>query len=110
MVRFSRSGGEILAVAVRIGRAASGKNGVAICGYHGWHDWYLSVNLGSNDGLKEHLLPGLSPVGVNKNLEGTTRAFSFNNQDQFDRLFDETDELGVVVMEVSRDVDPDTSF
>ena len=46
MVRFARSGGgEANAVAVRIARAARGKDNVAICGYHGWHDWYLATNL-----------------------------------------------------------------
>ena len=45
MARFARSGGEICAIAVRIARAASGKDGVAFCGYHGWHDWYLAANL-----------------------------------------------------------------
>ena len=51
MVRFARTGGEANAVAVRIARAASGKDNVAICGYHGWHDWYLATNLQSKDGL-----------------------------------------------------------
>ena len=70
MVRFARSGGEANAIAVRIARAASGKDGVAICGYHGWHDWYLSVNHNSsNDELSNHLLPGLKPKGVPKNLK-----------------------------------------
>jgi glutamate-1-semialdehyde aminotransferase len=41
MVRFARSGGEANAIAIRIARAASGSDEVAICGYHGWHDWYL---------------------------------------------------------------------
>ena len=44
MVRFARSGGEANAIAIRIARAATGKDKVAICGYHGWHDWYLSTN------------------------------------------------------------------
>ena len=39
MVRFSHSGGEVNSIAIRIARAASGKDKVAICGYHGWHDW-----------------------------------------------------------------------
>ena len=43
MARFARSGGEANAIAIRIARAASGKDKVAICGYHGWHDWYLSA-------------------------------------------------------------------
>ena len=56
MVRFTRSGGEANAVAVRIARAASGRDGIAVCGYHGWHDWYLSANLSGEDQLSDHLL------------------------------------------------------
>ena len=37
--------GEANAISIRIARAATGKDHIAICGYHGWHDWYLSVNL-----------------------------------------------------------------
>ena len=58
-VRFARSGGEICAIGARIARAATGRSLLAICGYHGWHDWYLAANLGSGDALDEHLLPGL---------------------------------------------------
>ena len=42
MVKFARSGGEANAIAIRIARASSGKDNVAVCGYHGWHDWYSS--------------------------------------------------------------------
>ena len=42
MVKLARTGGEVNAIATRIARAASGKSGVAVCGYHGWHDWYLA--------------------------------------------------------------------
>ncbi len=37
-IRFARSGGEANAISIRIARAASGRDNVAICGYHGWHD------------------------------------------------------------------------
>ena len=40
MCKFTRTGAEASAVAIRIGRIYS-KNKIAICGYHGWHDWYL---------------------------------------------------------------------
>ena len=69
MVRFARTGGEANAVAIRIARAASGRDGVAVCGYHGWHDWYLSANLSDDDKLAGHLLPGLSTAGVPKSLK-----------------------------------------
>ena len=57
MVRFARTGGEANSIAVRIARAARKKDKVAICGYHGWHDWYLATNLQNNNSLKDHLLP-----------------------------------------------------
>ena len=75
MVRFARSGGEANSIGIRIARAASGKDNVAICGYHGWHDWYLSANLGEEKNLDGHLLPGLEPNGVPRNLRGTVYPF-----------------------------------
>jgi glutamate-1-semialdehyde 2,1-aminomutase len=69
MAKFTRSGGEANALAIRIARAASGKDCIAVCGYHGWHDWYLSINLSSKNNLNDHLLPGLEPLGVPKSLK-----------------------------------------
>ena len=71
MTKFARSGGEANAIAIRIARAASGKDNVAFCGYHGWHDWYLSTNLNSKLGknLDTHLIKGLKIKGVPKNLK-----------------------------------------
>ena len=51
MVRFARTGGEANAISIRIARAATGRDKIAICGYHGWHDWYLSANLSDGDNL-----------------------------------------------------------
>ena len=109
MVRFARSGGEANAIAVRIARAATGKDNIAICGYHGWHDWYLATNIGSEDGLKEHLLPGLSPQGVPKNLKGTVFPFQYNNYEQLERIVKEND-IGVIKMEVTRNEGPSNNF
>src|SRR5689334_6171163 len=58
-VRYARTGGEVMAMAVRIARAATGRDVIAFCGYHGWHDWYLSANLAENSALDGHLLAGL---------------------------------------------------
>ncbi|MBO4671519.1 MAG: aminotransferase class III-fold pyridoxal phosphate-dependent enzyme [Bacteroidales bacterium] len=109
MVRFARTGGEINAVTVRIARAATGKDKVAICGYHGWHDWYLSVNLGESDALAGHLLPGLDPAGVPKGLRGSTIPFHYNN---FDELLDivEHNDLAAIKMEVCRNDGPEPGY
>lgn len=109
MVRFARSGGEANAIAIRIARAASGRDKVAICGYHGWHDWYLSANLSDAVGLDGHLLPGLEPKGVPRNLQGTVFPFNYNNFEELKALVDEH-EIGVIKMEVSRNHGPENDF
>ena len=109
MARFARSGGEANAIAIRIARAASGKDKVAICGYHGWHDWYLAANLKDEKNLDDHLLPGLNPAGVPQNLKGTTFPFRYNN---FEDLLDivSNNDIGVIKMEVQRNEAPKDGF
>ncbi len=109
MARFARTGGEANAVAIRIARAASGRDGVAICGYHGWHDWYLATNLANAEALDGHLLPGLDPAGVPINLGGTVFPFAYNDLDHLTRLVGEHD-IGVIKMEVARSVAPAPGF
>lgn len=109
MARFARTGGEANAIAIRIARAASGKDNVAVCGYHGWHDWYLSANLGDDKKLAGHLLPGLEPRGVPQSLRGTVFPFNYNNFDELLALVDAHD-IGVIKMEVVRNQEPENGF
>lgn len=109
MVRFSRTGGEANAIAIRIARAASGREKVAFCGYHGWHDWYLSANLGSVDHLDGHLLPGLEPNGVPHHLKGTALPFNYNHFEELEALVN-THEIAAIKMEVERNMEPATDF
>ncbi|MBT4512404.1 MAG: aminotransferase class III-fold pyridoxal phosphate-dependent enzyme [Chloroflexi bacterium] len=111
MVRFARSGGESMAMAVRIARAYTGKDKIAFCGYHGWHDWYLSANLGTENALGEHLLPGLSPVGVPKGLTGTALPFRYNHIDELEAIVrGNKDDLAAIVMEPIRSEKPQAAF
>ncbi len=105
MVRFARSGGEANAIAIRIARAATGKDKVAICGYHGWHDWYLSANLNKKDNLKEHLLKGLETSGVPKSLSGITIPFKYNDFEEINNIVQNHD-LAAIKMEVQRSSPP----
>lgn len=109
MARLARSGGEANAIAIRIARAASGKDKVAICGYHGWHDWYLSANLGDDKSLDGHLLPGLAPKGVPRSLKGTVFPFNYNRFDELEALVAAHD-IGVIKMEVVRNLGPEDGF
>ena len=89
MAKFASTGGEANAISIRIARAATGRDVVAICGYHGWHDWYMATNLEGGEGLKEHLLSGLEAMG-SKGLAGTVKPFSFNNLPQLEKLLKKT--------------------
>ncbi|MEQ8272898.1 MAG: aminotransferase class III-fold pyridoxal phosphate-dependent enzyme [Deltaproteobacteria bacterium] len=107
-VRYARSGGEAMAIAVRIARAASGKDRVLFCGYHGWHDWYLAANLADDAALDGHLLPALEPGGVPKALAGSVVPFS--DRASFDAAITKYDDVGVIVMEPARYAMPDDGY
>lgn len=111
MVRYARSGGEAVAVAVRIARACTGREKVAFCGYHGWHDWYLAANLSGKGALDSHLLPGLEPKGVPRSLAGTAVPFHYNRLDQLQEIVSASrDNLGAIVMEPVRNLEPAPGF
>ena len=109
MVRFARTGGEANAIAIRISRAASGNDKIAICGYHGWHDWYLSANHNSGDDLSTHLLSGLNPLGVPKGLKDSVFPFNYNDIDYLKKIV-EDNKIGTIKMEVIRNVEPKDGF
>jgi len=108
-VRFARTGGEAAAIAVRIARAATGKDKIAICGYHGWHDWYLSANLSDSQNLNSHLMRNLPIHGVQKNLKNSVFVFEYNNFDQLKKIVSQNN-IGTVIMEVSRNEPPKKNF
>ena len=110
-VRFAKTGGEAVTIALRIARAHTQKTKIAFCGYHGWHDWYLSANLNDDDGLGSQLLPGLSTDGIPKELKNTAFPFNYGNYEKFDEIIGNFgDELGVVIMEVQRYKSLDIDF
>ena len=108
-VKFARTGGEANALSLRIGRSFIKKTKIAICGYHGWHDWYLSANLNKKGNLNEHLLKGLSTIGVPKELKNTVFPFTYGNYQQFEKILKRND-IGIVKMEVSRSLNADIKF
>jgi len=108
-VRFARTGGEAMVIAVRIGRAYSGKDKIAFCGYHGWHDWYLSSNLADNKNLDGHLLEGLEPKGVPRGLLKTAIPFEYNQIEQLESIVKEHD-IGVIIVEPMRHQKPENGF
>jgi len=111
MVRYTRSGGEAMAVAVRIARARTGRDRIALCGYHGWHDWYLAANLAEEKALDGHLLPGLQPAGVPRGLKGTALPFHYNQIAELRAIMEKYgSEIAAIVMEPVREHMPEPGF
>lgn len=111
MARYARSGGESMAIAVRIARAYTRRDKVAFCGYHGWHDWYLAANLAEDSALDGHLLPGLEPRGVPRGLRGTALPFRYNHIEEIEAIIAKNpNELAAIVMEPIRDQEPLPGF
>jgi glutamate-1-semialdehyde aminotransferase len=111
MVRYARGGGEATAIAIRLARAATGRNKVAFCGYHGWTDWYLAANLAESSALDGHLLPGLSPHGVPRGLQGTALPFRYNDAERLRAIVEEhSTDLAAIIMEPIRSDAPLPDF
>lgn len=109
-VRYTRGGGEANSMCIRIARAYTGRDKIAICGYHGWHDWYVSVNLGENDALAGHLLPGIPTNGVPRALRGTSIPFHYNDFDELLDIVNKNPDLAAIKMEVCRNFGPENNF
>lgn len=111
MVRYARSGGESMAVAIRIARASTSKEKILFCGYHGWSDWYLASNLSDDSSLDGHLMPGLEPTGVPRSLKETAFPFEYNDVESFKKLVaDHNGEIGGIVVEAIRNHNPSDEF
>ena len=108
MAKFTRGGGEANALAIRIARANTKKN-VAFCGYHGWHDWYLSANINSKKNLDQHLMSGLNYEGIPRSLKNTSFPFPYNNFNYLLKLINKK-KIGIIKMEVMRNMEPKDNF
>ena len=111
MFKYSRSGGEAVSIAIRIARAYTKKEKIIFCGYHGWHDWYLSSNIENKSNLNSHLLPGLSPLGVPSVLSGSAIPFHYNDFAELEKLLKENiNDLAAIIMEPVGSYKPEDDF
>ena len=100
-VKFAKTGGEANTIAIRLARCSSKYDNIAFCGYHGWHDWYLSSNLNTKNNLDFHLLPGLETKGIPKFLKNSVFPFKYGEKINFKNFF-KKNKIGVVITELSR--------
>jgi glutamate-1-semialdehyde aminotransferase len=106
MVRYARSGGEAMNIAVRIARAFTKREIVLFSGYHGWHDWYLAANLNNDDNLDGQLMPGLEPNGVPRGLSGSAIPFDANSINSIkEKIKGKEKKIAAIVIEPARGED-----
>ena len=110
MTKLCRTGAEAAAIAIRISRAQNKKNKVVVCGYHGWHDWYLAANLKNKNNLDEHLIKGIGAEGVLKDLKNSVLQFSYNDFDSLKKIIKNNKDISAVIMEVKRNNEPKNNF
>lgn len=96
-VRFGKNASDATSAAVRVSRAFTNRDKVAVCGYHGWHDWYI----GSTD----------KNLGVPQAVSDLTSTFQYNDIDSLKRLFErEGSEYAAVIMEPMNVEYPEPGF
>jgi len=97
MVRFGKSGSDATSAAVRVARAATGRDKVVCCGYHGWHDWYV----GSTERAK----------GVPQEVRTLTESFNYNDIASLEQVFDRNKkQIAAVIMEPVGVIEPKDDF
>ena len=97
MARFGKNGADVTSAAIRLSRQITGKNHIALCGYHGWHDWYISTT--DQNG------------GIPKEVGQLSHQFKYNDIDSLRQVFDENpDQIACVIMEPMSIESPNDHF
>jgi len=94
-VRFAKNGTDATSASIRIARAYTGKKHIAVCGYHGWQDWYIGSTT--------------RDLGVPKAVKDLTHKYEYNNIESLEKIFQEQ-ELACVIMEPMNVLYPKDGF
>ncbi len=86
MVRFGKNGTDATSGAIRLARAYTDRDHVAVCGYHGWQDWYIGTTSRNK--------------GVPKAVQGLSHVFQYNDLDSLRKIFESLpNQVAAVMME-----------
>lgn len=97
MVRFGKNGSDATSGAIRLARAYTNRDRVAVCGYHGWQDWYIGSTARKR--------------GVPKATRDLTHTFAYNDLDSLrEQLRSHTGEFAAVILEPMNVTDPVPGF
>lgn len=96
-VRFGKNGSDATTAAIRLARAYTGRDRVAVCGYHGWQDWYIGTT--SRD------------LGVPQSVKELSHVFRYNDAASLSALFEaHENEFAAVILEPLGAVEPEPGF
>lgn len=96
-VRFAKNGTDATSGAIRVARACTGKNHVAVCGYHGWQDWYIGSTSRS--------------LGVPSVVKELTHTFKYNDIESLKHVLDKhPGEFAAVILEPMNSAFPQDGF
>jgi len=96
-VAFGKNGSDALGGAVRIARAATGRDGILVCGFHGFQDWYMASQ------------PWCE--GIPDSLRKLVTFFPYNDLDALKALFAEHGaRIAAVVMEPTNTALPSPNY
>jgi glutamate-1-semialdehyde aminotransferase len=93
-VRYSKTGADATSAAVRLARAYTNKNKILCCGYHGWHDWYISVT------ARNH--------GIPEAVQAISYTFNYNDIDSVKNSID--DDVAAIILEPVVFTEPKDNF
>lgn len=97
MVRFGKNGSDATAGAIRLARAYTRRDHVAVCGYHGWQDWYIGSTARN--------------AGVPQDVSALTHAFTYNDLESLKRVFAQAPgKLAAVILEPMNVAWPEPGF
>jgi glutamate-1-semialdehyde 2,1-aminomutase len=110
MAKFAKTGAEANAIAIRLSRAFNKKNKIIVCGYHGWHDWYLSAKYSKDNYLDTHLFPSLKTEGVPTFLKKQIYSTKYNDFESLKKITKKDSDISCIIMEVERDQKPNEGY
>jgi glutamate-1-semialdehyde 2,1-aminomutase len=97
MVRYGKNGSDVTTAAIRLARAHTGREQIAICGYHGWHDWYIGTTA--------------RDIGVPESVKSLSFTFPYNDADALgDMLAADPEGFAAVILEPTSGVEPEAGF
>jgi len=97
MVRFGKNGSDATSAAIRLARAFTERDHIAVCGYHGWQDWYIGATTRNK--------------GVPKAVQELTHQFLFNDSNSLQNLFDNfPNKIAAVILEPMNSAYPEDGF